>query len=121
MITHDHEYLTVREAAELLRVSVPTIRRWIASGRLSVERPGVRSLRIRRSSLRKLGGGKNRHVRGNVEMETVERKERATRVDRLIADLQEINRDLLKRRGGEPLPSSVPLIRQARRARARQL
>lgn len=49
MITHDHEYLTVREAADLLRVSVPTIRRWIASGRLRAVRPGGRTVRVPRS------------------------------------------------------------------------
>ncbi len=60
MITHEaneSEYCTVAEAAEMLRVSQPTVRRWIASHRLSVVRLSPRILRIRRQDLRDLAPG----------------------------------------------------------------
>lgn len=42
--------LTVREAAELARVSCDSLRRWIAAGRLTARRAG-RELRIERAAL----------------------------------------------------------------------
>lgn len=121
MIAHDHDYLTVREAASLLRVSVPTIRRWIAVGRVQVDRLGPRSMRIQRSSLSAMGGGRDGHARESVSGEASERNERVAHVERLIAEFADVNQAILARRGGRPLPSSVPLIRQARRARAEHL
>jgi excisionase family DNA binding protein len=44
------DLLTVKETAQLLRVSPITIRRYIASGRLSAERVG-RGIRVRRESI----------------------------------------------------------------------
>ena len=44
------DLLTVREAAALLRVTKPTIRRWIAEGRLPASRIG-RGFRLDRSRL----------------------------------------------------------------------
>lgn len=121
MITHDHEYLTVREAADLLRVSVPTIRRWIAAGRLPADRPGVRSLRIKRSTLNRL----NRKVSAGQSERTSHRPETREQagadIEALLTDIEEVNRAILARRGGRPLPSSVPLIRRARRERANRL
>lgn len=49
--TTAHEYLTIAEAAALLRVSPSTIRRWIANGRLHTIGPGERTIRVRRSEL----------------------------------------------------------------------
>ena len=46
-------YLTVREVAELLRVSDLTVRRWIWAGKLPATRVG-RVLRIRQSDLERL-------------------------------------------------------------------
>jgi excisionase family DNA binding protein len=43
VITND-KYLTVEEAAETLRVSIVTLRRWLAAGRLSAKRAGRRLL-----------------------------------------------------------------------------
>lgn len=121
MITDDHEYLTVREAADLLRVSVPTIRRWIASGRLPADRPGVRTLRVKRSALNRLNGesGARRSPRTRAPVDR--QNERIANMERVLADIERVNRAILARRGGRPLPSSVPLIRQARRERARHL
>jgi excisionase family DNA binding protein len=121
MITPDHEFLTVKEAAELLRVSVPTIRRWIASGRLPGVRLGARTLRVRRSSLARARRGVERTKPAASRDEDRARAERVAAVEKLIAELNVVNDAILKRRGGKPLPSSLPLIHQARRARVRQL
>lgn len=45
------EYLTIAEAAELLRVDKSTIRRWISSHRLQAHRIGERTIRIHRRDL----------------------------------------------------------------------
>jgi excisionase family DNA binding protein len=44
------QYLTIKEAAELARVSRDSLRRWIGAGRLTARRAG-RELRIERSAL----------------------------------------------------------------------
>lgn len=49
------EYLTIAEAAELLRVDKSTIRRWIGRGDFPVHRLGERVIRIRRSDLESSG------------------------------------------------------------------
>jgi excisionase family DNA binding protein len=47
----DHEYLTVAEAAALLRVGPSTIWRWIKAGRLPAHRLGPRTVRIHRADV----------------------------------------------------------------------
>ena len=49
--TTEHEFMTIAEAAALVRVSPSTIRRWIASGKLHPIRPGARTVRIARAEL----------------------------------------------------------------------
>lgn len=120
MITHDHEYLTVREAAELLRVSVPTVRRWIASGSLPATRRGPHSLRIKRADLYLATDEADR--RGSLTRDAS--KPGAARGANAAlpwkAALQRIrqrNERILARRGGEPLGSSLPLIHETRSER----
>lgn len=45
------EFLTIADAARLLRVSIPTVKRWIGEGRLPACRVGPRTVRIRRRDL----------------------------------------------------------------------
>lgn len=63
-----HEYLTVAEAAELLRVSVSTIRRWIRTGSITAHRAGQRRLLLRRAdvtrAMRAVGPTTNGATRG---------------------------------------------------------
>ena len=47
----DEGFYTVAEVAHALRVSVPTVWRWVHSGRLPAYRVGQRRIRIRRSDL----------------------------------------------------------------------
>lgn len=51
MSTTAHDYLTIPEAAELLRVSVSTIRRWIRDGTIRAHRVGHRRLLLRREDV----------------------------------------------------------------------
>lgn len=46
-----NEYLTITEAAELLRVSVPTIRRWIRNGTIRAHRVGQRRVLLNRNEV----------------------------------------------------------------------
>ncbi|GAA4147122.1 excisionase family DNA-binding protein [Leifsonia shinshuensis] len=48
-------WLTIREAAELLRVDHKTIRRYISAGRIKAERVGPRLIRVSSASLNALG------------------------------------------------------------------
>ena len=107
MITHDSEYYTVREAADLLRVSVPTVWRWVRSGQLAAYRVGKRSIRIRKGDL----GG------------MVAPSEPVNRVTstHLVERLREEQEAMLAQRGGKPFSSSAPIIREGRRLRSKQL
>jgi excisionase family DNA binding protein len=51
MSSTSSEYLTVSEAAELLRVSVSTIRRWIRDGTITAHRAGQRRLLLTRADV----------------------------------------------------------------------
>ncbi|MBH0099370.1 helix-turn-helix domain-containing protein [Salinibacterium sp. NSLL150] len=60
MATHtepprDPDWITIVEAAELLRCSTKTIRRMIYDGDIYAVRIGKRMIRIRASSLREIG------------------------------------------------------------------
>jgi excisionase family DNA binding protein len=107
MITHDTEYCTVREAATALRVSVPTVWRWIRSGRLPADRIGSRSIRIKRADLDRM-----------IKPLNTDTTQRASELMNRLAVLHE---RILARRGGKPLPSSVEIIRQMREERSEQL
>lgn len=50
-------WLDIRGAAAYLTVSVPTIRRWIASGRLPARRVGDKVIRIRVADLEAFAEG----------------------------------------------------------------
>ncbi len=50
----DEEYVTVAEAATLLRVAPSTIRRWIREGDVPAHRIGRRRVALRRADLARL-------------------------------------------------------------------
>ena len=121
MITHEtaeSEYCTIAEAAQLLRVSKPTISRWIDSGRLPAVRRGPRAIRIRRADL----GIVTQPVRPRRPMTPAElepyvlpRPAPTRSEDESMVRLKEINKRIRARNGGKPLGSSVPLIHEQRR------
>ena len=124
MTTSEHEYLTIAEAAALLRVSSSTLRRSIDSGDIPVRRIGARSVRILRRDLEppvalgRVAGSRDpnwwrQYVAPSPEPDMTE--------EELMAFLDEINDRILEERGGVPLPDSLPLLHEARTERDEHL
>jgi excisionase family DNA binding protein len=119
------EYVTVPQAARLLKVSTPTVWRWIRAGRLPALRVGDRSVRLKRSDL-------TRVIRSTQERkgvtEVIERRRPAVltgprgplsdaEVTQRLAALQRADAaraEQLARRGGKPYSSSTELIDETR-------
>jgi excisionase family DNA binding protein len=124
------ELLTIRETAELLRVSEITVSRWVKQGRLPAMRVGPRAVRIRRHDIERvlepvtgataaaelLPGEPG--MREKARPSTDEEKRR-----RLAAldELSQLRQEIRVRRGGRSLPDSAPVIREEREKRTRQI
>jgi excisionase family DNA binding protein len=129
-------YLTVREAARELRMSVSTVWRWIAAGRLPAYRFGPKEVRIRAQDLERVirpaneaDGAPETQDRGTGGILTGPRTAPLTRreAQRRLAALARLEATATKlraRSGGETIPSSTELVQRARQAldeRARRL
>jgi len=124
------EFLTIREAAALLRVSPVTVKRWLKQARLPAYHVGPRAVRIRRSDLSKV-------VTPPLEKEVSPMKdtvpghsqvpilpltdEQVAQALEILTQAQTLTAQMLARRRGQPLPSSAELIRQARAERSAHL
>src|SRR5919106_4203425 len=120
----DLDLLTLTEAAELLKVSVVTLRRWIKQGRLPAYHVGPRKVRIKRSDLSKAFTPTSQEEVSALPERIIVRPLTDEEVSQGLAALQEADAVIAairERRGGKPLSSSVPLIRQAREERAKHL
>lgn len=123
----DLDLLTLGEAARLLKVSVVTLRRWIRQGRLPAYHVGPRKVRIKRSDLTTL----LTLSRSRGEVSVVKESnplslspltdEEITQGLAALREADAVIEAIRERRGGQPLDSSVPLIRRARETRAKQL
>jgi excisionase family DNA binding protein len=124
----DEEYVTVAEAAALLRVATSTIRRWIREGDVPAHRIGRRRVALRRADLARL----ITPARSAAEMKddvavnepvvgrrlTPEEKARALEaMDRL----KELRKRTFEERGGKLFPPSWETINEMRDQRTRQL
>jgi excisionase family DNA binding protein len=138
----EEQYLTVAEAAVLLKVSRSTLWRWIDQGDLPAYRLGRRRVLIRREDVEKLitpARGEARSERGERHAENEEGGE-MTELDELRALLsrpltqQERERGLAaleaarllkaemhERHGGATFSDSVEIIREMREERTRHL
>jgi excisionase family DNA binding protein len=124
----DEEFLTVGEAATLMRVAPSTIRRWIREGDVPAYRLGQRRVGLRRGDLDRMvtpvGGSRDRvsALRGDEHpsigtLTPEERKQGLEAMERLVR----MRKADLARRGGKLYPSSWKILEDLREERTRQL
>lgn len=124
----DEEFVTVAEAAQLLRVAPSTIRRWIREGEVPAYRIGRRRVALKRDDLSNLitparpSLETSRNEAGDERWEprrlTPEEQQQALEVmDRARRHAAEIQ----ARRGGKLFPPSWITINEQRDERTRQL
>ena len=122
------EYLTVAEAAALIRVNRSTIRRWISAGMLPASRVGARRLALRRADLVKLvtplaprPGEQGMIIHPSLDRSSLSAEERR----RGLAAMDEADRlrqEILAQRGGQLFtPESWELLNESRDERSREL
>ncbi|MBI2863436.1 MAG: helix-turn-helix domain-containing protein [Chloroflexi bacterium] len=122
------EYVTVAEAAALLKVSQSTIWRWINNNEIPSYRAGQRGIRLKRAELSRLirpvlrNRKKAEHTIHQQPLElgpltSDERKKMLAAVEAA----KRLHADQLKRRSGIPFPSSADMLDELREERMREL
>jgi excisionase family DNA binding protein len=124
----DDQYLTVAEAAKLLRVAPSTIRRWIRDGDVPAYRIGQRRLALKRADLTSLitpvgserGQDDGIAVAERFELPrlTIEEQQRSLHA---LERAEHLNKEILEQRGGKPFRPSLDIIHETREERTRQL
>src|SRR3954470_21351879 len=127
-ISEAADLLTVAEAAKALKVSPITVHRWLKQGRLTAYRVGPRAIRISRSELTRILVPHDNAKPVSPLPETLSpaadlqvtppSPEQLDRRRAAIVQAKALRAQMRARRGGAPLASSWPLIREARRGRA---
>ncbi len=128
MPAFDDDYVTVAEAATLLRVAPSTVRRWIRDGDVPAYRIGRRRVALKRDDLSnlvrpaRLVAGTGDNLADDEKWEprrlTPEEKQRALEaMDRAQRHAEETR----ARRGGKLFPPSWITINEQRDERTRQL
>jgi excisionase family DNA binding protein len=128
MRTLDEEYVTVTEAATLLRVAPSTVRRWIREGDVPAYRIGRRRVALKRDDLSNLitPAGPGMETRGEVVGDEKWEPRRLTPEEQQRA-LEALERaqwhaaETTARRGGKLFPPSWITINEQRDERTRQL
>jgi len=131
MLMDPDEFVTVSEAAKALRVSVPTIKRWLKDGRIPAYHLGPRYIRIRRADLTRVLTPMREEVRPMPEGPVRELAPIPTtltvkpltaaqiaQLDKAIQGTQKVIDMIRTRRNGEPLAPSWPILREIREDRA---
>ena len=128
MHTMDEEFLTVAEAATLLRVAPSTVRRWIRKGDVPAHRIGRRRVALRRADLARLitpartGMETSGEVVSDQKWEprrlTPEEKQQALEA---LDQAQRHADETQARRGGKLFPPAWITINEQRDERTRQL
>jgi excisionase family DNA binding protein len=124
----DEEYITVAEAAGLLRVSPSTIWRWIDQGVLPAYRIGQRRIRLKRVDLARVftpARQGSQRVERVVEEKLPDlgplTKEEQERMLAAVEAAKRIQAEQLKRRSGKRFSSSADIINELRDQRTRDL
>lgn len=122
------EYLTVAEAATLLKVSKSTVWRWIEKGMLPAYRVGSRGVRLKRAELEQMvtpltgergqGGSMAQVEQLQIRPLTPQERERGLQA---LAALQRMGQEILAERGGIRFSDSAALIREEREKRTQEL
>ncbi|MBI5288296.1 MAG: helix-turn-helix domain-containing protein [Chloroflexi bacterium] len=125
MTTAEHEYLTIAEAATLLRVSKATIRRSITAGQIPVVRIGPRNIRIRRRDLVPASPSRMPVAAASGSDWARELEARLLRggltEDELMACIEEMHTRQAEENEGVPFRDSLELIHEARDERDEHL
>lgn len=126
----DMDFLTIREAAGLLRVSTVTLHRWIKQRRLPAYHAGPRKVRIRRSDLMQVLApvhgeegkaiGEPAPTAAALDIKPLTEQE-VIRALEALREADELIQAIRTRRKGKPLSPSWPLIRKAREDRSKRL
>ena len=122
------DYVTVAEAATLLRVAPSTIRRWIREGAVPAYRIGQRRVALKRADLAKLitpahAGGQEAGAMSPAEAQLIPRltPDQRRRSLAAVEAAKRLQHELLAERGGKPFSPSWELLNEARDERSRQL
>jgi excisionase family DNA binding protein len=127
----ERHFYSVAQAAEQLGVSPSTVWRWIEAERLPAYRVGPKNIRIKKEDIDRVVQPARPPRQGEpmqerraaataLSVHPLDEEERRRGLEALRAAKQLRDR-ILARRGGEPLPSSWELIREAREERDAQL
>jgi excisionase family DNA binding protein len=123
----DEEYLTVGQAADLLRVNKSTIRRWIAQDLLPAYRVGQRRVALKRADVAHLitparpAAAKGGVISPEAESVSPLTPEEQARGLAAIEDLQRLHQELDAKYGRRLRAPSWKLVQAARDERERQL
>ena len=127
MVAQDEEFVTVAEAATLLRVAPSTVRRWIREGDVSAYRLGQRRIGLRRGDLVSLitpVHAERERASGESEQDAKPRRltpEERERGLEAMKRMKALSDEILAERGGKPFSNSWELLNEARDERSRQL
>ncbi len=124
----DEEFVTVAEAATLLRVAPSTVRRWIREGDVPAHRIGRRRVALRRADLASLitparPAVETKH-NAAVDDPVVGRRLTPEEIQQALEALDRAQRhaaEIQARRGGKLFPPSWITINEQRDERTRQL
>ena len=124
----DEDFVTVAEAATLLRVAPSTVRRWIREGDVPAHRIGRRRVALRRADLARLitPARPTAEINGNPAASEPVVGRRLTPAEKARAleamdRLKELRKRTSEERGGKLFPSSRETINEMRDERTRQL
>jgi excisionase family DNA binding protein len=124
----DEEYVTVAEAAVLLRVAPSTVRRWIREGDVPAHRIGRRRIALRRADLARLitpaRPAAETKINAAVDDPVVGRRltpEEVQQALQIMDRIQQRAKEIQARRGGKLFPPAWITINEQRDERTRQL